>query len=52
VYPNSKIQLTQDGPLYNVVISNDKKKLYNSQDDGYIGYENAEKMILKIQKKL
>lgn len=44
--------MTPDGPLYNIVISSNNKKLYDAQDDGYIGCENAEKLIQKIKRKL
>ena len=52
VYPNSKFDVTPDGPLYNVIICENNKKLYDSQADGYIGYDNAEKIIKKIKLKL
>lgn len=38
VYPNASIKVTPDGPLYNIVISSEKKQLYDAQADGYIGY--------------
>jgi hypothetical protein len=41
VYPKSKCEVTPDGPLYNVIIKGNNKKIYDAQADGYIGYENA-----------
>lgn len=52
VFPNSRINATPDGPPSTVEVRANNRKLYNSQEDGYICNSTAVGFIEKIKARL